>query len=137
VADNLYQDLKNALQEFKDFLHGNIPTIKPAYQALRALVPRVDDLVNGLIDVLGKVRAEIARLDVTTIPHLQDVSTFVTSSRTFLQTAKTLLPNESGAIDEVLAVTDVVSGLPSLDEVKADILSLVDAIVADLNALKA
>jgi archaellum component FlaC len=137
MADNLYQDLKKALQDFKDFLHGNINNIKPAYTALKALVPRVEDLVDGLIDVLGKVKDEIARLDVNAIPHLQDLSTFVTSTTTFLQTAKTLLPDEASAIDDVLAATDVVSGLPSLDAVKADIIQLVDAVVADLTSLKA
>jgi hypothetical protein len=136
MADNLYQDLKNALQEFKDFLHGNIGTIKPAYTALKALVPRVEDLINGLIDVLQKVKAEIDKLNVGAIPGLADLTTFVGSTTTFLTTAKTLLPDEASAIDDVLKTTDVVSGLPSLDDVKGQIDQLIDAVVADLTSLK-
>jgi hypothetical protein len=137
MAENLYQDLKDALQEFKDFLHSNIGTIKTAYQALQQLVPRVGALVDGLIDVLGKVKAEISKLNVSAIPGLQEISTFVTSTTTFLQKAKTLLPDQAGPIDNVLAAADVVGGLPSLDQVKVEILSLIDAVVADLNSLKA
>jgi hypothetical protein len=37
----------------------------------------------------------------------------------------------------VLAVVSVVSGLPTLDTVKADILSLIDHITGKLNELKA
>jgi hypothetical protein len=136
MADNLYKDLKDALQEFKDFLHGNIGTIKPAYTALKALVPRVEDLIDGLIDVLGKVKTEIGKLDVGAIPGLSELTTFVSSTTTFLNTAKTLLPDQSGAIDDVLKATDVVSGLPSLDDVKGEIDSLIDAVVADLTSLK-
>jgi hypothetical protein len=54
-----------------------------------------------------------------------------------LETAKDLLPNEAATIDDVLAVTNVVSSLPSLDAVKDELKQLIDAIVADLNALKA
>ena len=136
MADNLYKDLKDALQEFKDFLHGNIGTIKPAYNALKALVPRVEELVDGLIDVLQKVKAEIDKLDVGAIPGLSELTTFVSSTTTFLTTAKTLLPDQAGAIDEVLKATDVVSGLPSLDDVKGEIDQLIDAVVADLTSLK-
>lgn len=136
MADNLYQDLKNALQEFKDFLHGNIGTIKPAYTALKALVPRVEDLINGLIDVLQKVKAEIDKLNVGAIPGLAELTTFVGSTTTFLTTAKTLLPDEASAIDDVLKTTDVVSGLPSVADVKGEIDQLIDAVVADLTSLK-
>jgi hypothetical protein len=53
-----------------------------------------------------------------------------------LTTAKNLLPSEAGTIDDVLAVTNIVGSLPSLDAVKAEIIALIDEIVADLNQLK-
>jgi phage-related protein len=136
MADNIYQDLKKALDQFKSFLHNNMATIKTAYQALRTLVPRIEDLVNGLIDLLGKIRTEIANLDVSHIPGLSEISTFSESAKTLLETAKTLLPDQKAAIDDVLAVTDVVSGLPSVGDVKNDILGLIDTIVTDLENLK-
>ena len=38
--------------------------------------------------------------------------------------------------DDVLGVADIVTGLPSLDDVKGEILALIDAITAHLNSLK-
>jgi hypothetical protein len=49
---------------------------------------------------------------------------------------KTLLPDEADEIDSVLEVANLVTGLPSLDAVKAEILSLIDAITGHLNTLK-
>jgi len=137
MADsNLYADLKKALQDFKDFLHSNVTTIKPAIQALKSLIPQIGDLLDKLISLMGQLKTEITNLDVSNIPGLSQVSAFTTGIKTLLTTAENLLPNQKPAIDDVLKVTDVVSGLPSLDTVKADILKLIDDIVTDLNSLK-
>jgi hypothetical protein len=137
MADsNLYADLKKALQDFKDFLHSNVATIKPAIQALKSLIPQIGDLLDKLISLMGQLKTEITNLDVSNIPGLSQVSAFTTGIKTLLTTAENLLPNQKPAIDDVLKVTDVVSGLPSLDTVKADILKLIDDIVTDLNSLK-
>ena len=136
ATPNLYQELKDALQEFKTFLDTNVPVIKPAIQALKSVVPQIGDLLDKLIELMGKLKTEIQNLNVSAIPGLDKVSQFTGSVKTLLETSKNLLPNEAGAIDEVLAVTNVVTGLPSLDAVKADILGLIDAIVVHLNSLK-
>lgn len=136
MADsNLYQDLKNALNDFKTFLDTNVPTIKPAVSALKSVVPQIGDLLNKLIDLMGKLKAEIQGLNVGAIPGLDKVSQFTASAKTLLTTAEGLLPSEKPAIDDVLSAIDVVGSLPSLDTVKGDILSLIDAIVAQLNNL--
>jgi phage-related protein len=136
AATNLFQDLKKALQDFKDFLDQNVATIKPAVQALASLVPQITDLINKLIDLMNKLKTEISKLDVNAVPGLDKVSAFTTSTKTLLTTAKSLLPDEAATIDEVLSVADVVSSLPSLDQVKAEILALIDAITTHLNELK-
>ena len=41
------------------------------------------------------------------------------------------------SVDDILEVANVVAGLPSLDQVKAEILGLIDSIVIHLNSLKA
>jgi hypothetical protein len=46
-----------------------------------------------------------------------------------------LLPDESGDIEQVLGIADVVAGLPSLDQLKSQITDLITAIVADLQDL--
>jgi hypothetical protein len=137
MADtNLYDDLKKALQELKDFLEHNTATIKPAIQALAGAVPQINTLINELIDLLGKLKTEINNLNVAGIPGLAQVSQFTQAATAVLTSAKALLPDEASAIDQVLGAANVVGGLPTLDQVKAEIISLIDAIVADLNQLK-
>lgn len=135
AAQNLFDELKAALTTFKDFLHTNVGVIKPAVQALKSIVPQVGELIGKLIDLMGKLKTEINNLNPAAVPGLDKVSEFTTGITGLLTTAKNLLPSEAGAIDEVLAVTDVVSSLPSLDAVKAEIIALIDAIIADLNQL--
>jgi hypothetical protein len=138
MANNLFEDLKDVLQDFKDFLDANVSTIQPAIAALRSIIPeQIDNLLDLLIDLMNKLKTEIQNLDVSSIPGLAQASEFTTKVKAFLEAAKNLLPDESAAIDEVLGVADVVSGLPSLDDVKAEILSLIDAIIGHLNSLKA
>ncbi len=136
MAENLYQDLKDALQEFKTFLDTNVQTIKPAIQALISVIPQLGDLLTKLIDLMGKLKTEIQNLNVGNIPGLDKVSAFTNAVKVLLQTGENLLPKEKSAIDEVLGVVNVVGSLPTLDQVKQQILDLIDAVVADLNQLK-
>lgn len=136
MADtNLYQDLKNALNDFKTFLDTNVPTIKPAVQALKSIVPQIGTLLTSLISLMGKLKTEIQGINVGSIPGLSQIAAFTASAKTLLTTAEGLLPDDKPEIDQVLSAIDVVAGLPSLDTVKADILTLIDAIVAQLNNL--
>lgn len=136
-GSNLYQDLKDALQQFKDFLDTNVPVIKPAIAALATAVPQVRELLDKLIALMGQLKTEIQNLNVGAIPGLGQVAQFTEGVRTLLTTAQNLLPAQRPAIDEVLAVVSVVSGLPTLDTVKADIIALIDHITGKLNELKA
>jgi uncharacterized protein Yka (UPF0111/DUF47 family) len=136
MADNLFQELKDVLEEFKTFLDDNVPTIRPAIQAIAGLIPQVTELLDKLIDLMNKLKAEINSLDVNAIPGLDEATQFVDRIKAFLAAAKNLLPEEAGTIDDVLSVADVVGSLSGLDDVKQDILDLIDAIVAHLNSLK-
>jgi ABC-type transporter Mla subunit MlaD len=137
MADtNLYQELKDALQQLKDFLQANTGTIKPAIQALASIVPQIVTLIDQLIGLLNQVKTEINNLNVSGIPGLAQVTGFTQNVTTFLNTAKALLPGEAATIDEVLGAANVVGSLPSLDQVKQEILDLIDAVIADLNQLK-
>ena len=133
---NLYQELKDALQELKTFLEQNTATIKPAIQALAGVVPQVVTLIDQLVGLLNQVKTEIQNLNVSGIPGLSQVSQFTQTVTTFLNTAKALLPQEADTIEEVLGAASVVGSLPSLDQVKQEIITLIDAVVADLNQLK-
>ena len=135
ASSNLYQDLKNALTDFKTSLDKNVATIKPAIQALKSIVPQIGDLVTKLIDLMNKLKAEIQNLNVGGVPGLSQLAGFTAAAKSLLETAESLLPDQKGSIDDVLSVVNVVGGLPSLDTVKADILKLIDDIIADLNSL--
>lgn len=134
---NLFQDLKNVLTTFKTFLDTNVSTIKPAITALKSIVPQITELLTKLIDLMGKLKTEITNLNPGAVGGgLAKVTEFTNAAKTLLETAKNLLPNEASTIDEILGVISVVSSLPSLDAVKAEILSLIDAIIGHLNTLK-
>lgn len=135
---NLFEELKEALTKFKTFLHDNVSTIKPAVQALKAIVPQVTDLIDKLIDLLGKLGAEIDKINPGAVgAGLTKVTEFTTNVKSLLETAKGLLPNEAAKIDDVIKVAEVVSSLPSLDAVKGEIKTLINDIVDDLKQLKA
>lgn len=138
AESNLFEDLRDVLQDLKDFLDENVPVIKPALDALRTIIPdQIDDLLDKLLELMNKLKTEIQNLDVSAIPGLSEASEFMTRIKSFLEAAKNLLPDETEAIDDVLGVADVVAGLPSLDDIKTEILALMDAIIGHLNSLKA
>lgn len=136
ATPNLFDDLKKSLNDFKTFLDANTATIKPAVSALKGVGVPIDDLINQLISLLGRLETEIQALDVSHVPGLAEVSQFTTGVHGLLTAAKNLLPDASSEIDAVLGVADLVTGLPSLDQVKTEILTLIDGVVADLNSLK-
>lgn len=138
AADNLFQELKDVLQDFKDFLDDNVSTIQPAVAALKSIIPdQINDLLTKLINLINTLKTEIQNLDVAGIPGLAEASEFTNRIKAFLEAAKNLLPDSSDEINDVLSVADVVTGLPSLDDIKTEIIALLDAIIGHLNTLNA
>lgn len=138
MAADLFNDLKDVLQEFKDFLDDKVPVITPAIQALKTIIP---DQINSLLDLLSglmtKLKTEIQNLDVSAIPGLSDAAEFMERIKAFVTAAKALLPDDASDLDAVADAADVIGSLPSLDDVKDEIIALLDAISAHLNTLKA
>ncbi len=136
-ATNLFDELKTALNNFKKFLDDNFDVIKPAIQALKSIVPQITELITKLIDLLNKLKTEIDNLNPSQVgAGLAKVTEFTAATKTLLEKAKDLLPNEAGTINDVLAVVNVVGSLPSLDAVKAEIIDVINKIVEKLNQLK-
>jgi len=136
-ATNLFEELKAALTTFKEFLDENVATIKPAIQALSAIVPEINDLITQLITLMNSLKEEIEDLNPGQVGEgLTKVTEFTNATKTLLTTAKDLLTDQADEIDSVLSVVNVVSSLPSLDAVKAEIIALIVAIIANLNQLK-
>jgi phage tail tape-measure protein len=138
MADTIFDELKNALKDFKDFLDANVGTIKPAIDALKSIIPdQINDLLGKLGELMTKLKTEIQNLDVSAIPGLGEAAEFTGKIGGFVEAAKKLLPGDVDEFDAVLAAADVVTGLPSIDDVKAEIIALIDAIVGHINTLKA
>ncbi len=135
TPQSLFEDLKDALLEFKDFLDQNIGVITPAIAALKGVIPQITELLDKLIELMGKLKTEIENLDVN-IPGLTEVAEFTDKMKGFLDAMKTLLPDEADEIDSVLEIADLVTGLPSLDDIKGEITALIDAINGHLTTLK-
>ncbi|CAM3296286.1 hypothetical protein OCAE111667_02220 [Occultella aeris] len=133
---NLFEELKAVLADFKSFLDDNVATIKPAIQAIASLVPQVTELIDLLVELMNKLKTEIQNLDVGAIPGLGEVAEFTGKIPAFLDAAKKILPGETGAIESIADVASVVTGLPSVDQVKTELLDLITAITTHLNSLK-
>ncbi|WP_163541330.1 hypothetical protein [Occultella kanbiaonis] len=133
---NLFEELKAVLADFKTFLDDNVATIKPAIQAIASLVPQVTELIDLLVELMNKLKTEIQNLDVGAIPGLGEVAEFTGKIPAFLDAAKKILPGETGAIESIADVASVVTGLPSVDQVKTELLDLITAITTHLNSLK-
>ncbi len=137
MADkNIFMQLKIVLQNLKDFLDANVPTIKPAIQALASIIPQIVDMLDLLIDLLSDLKNELQNLDVSNIPGLEQLSMFTKHVVTLLNCTNDLLPNQAEKIEEIRSVASVVTSLPSLAEIKPEIIVLIDAITAHLRSLK-
>jgi len=139
-AQNLFDDLKKALNDFKTFLDSKKAVIKPAIAPLDQLTDgKVSELITTLIDLLNKLKDEVNKLDPSIVPGLQDVTSFSQSVKTLVETSKTLLtkPEQQQAIQSVLDVVGVVGGLGALTtQVKQEVIDLIQAIITDLQFLK-
>jgi hypothetical protein len=136
AADNLFQKLRRILQNYKDFLDANVPTLKPALQALSSLTPQISDAIDTLIDLMSELKAIIQNLDVGSIPGLQVLSSFTEKTKAVLLTSRCLLLEQRSEIASVICVSDILESLPHLEEIKGEIIALIEAIIAHLNSLK-
>lgn len=139
AAPNLFDELKDALTNFKTFLHDNLTIIKPVIIALQPLVPKITELIDQLIDLLGKLSVEIDKLDTSSVTDKLDTAAkFTNAVKVLLETAKPLLSDaDKPAVDQALEVVSIVNSLPSIQGVKDALKGLIDDIVTDLKLLKA
>jgi len=133
---NIFEELKNLLTEFQTFLEQNVATIRPAILAIAGVFPQIVELIDKLIELMNKLKTEINNFDLGNINGLTEATQFINMIKSFLESARTLLPDEAGTINDVLAVADVVGSLGGLTDVKTDILKAIDTIVTQLASLK-
>jgi len=136
MDENIFQELDDLLKEFRTFLDTNVPTIRDAIQKIAGMFPQITELIDKLVELMNKLKTEISNFDLSDIPGLAEATQFVTMIKSFLESARALLPDEAGTINDILSVADVVGSLEGLNDVKDSILETIDAIVAHLNSLK-
>ena len=136
AAHDLFQKLLRTLQNYKDFLDENVATLKPGFQALSTLIPQISGMIDTLIDLMSELKAIIQNLDVGPIPGLAAVSSFAEKTEAVLQTSRCLLLGQRSEIASVICTSDILESLPHLEEVREEIIALIDAIIAHLNSLK-
>lgn len=132
---NIYEEMKNALTEFKGFLDDHINEVKAAVDLLRPVLgEQINQLVTALAEVLGKIRTKIQELDVN-IQGFDQVTSFTSSVTKVLEASKNLVPDLSSEVDAVLGAAQVVSSLPSLGQIKQELLDLLQEVINHVNSL--
>ncbi len=124
MADtNIFEELKEALDEFQKFLADNISTIKPAVQALASGFPKINELIGELIELVKDLSKEIEEFDVSQVggEELTAALGFVDKVKAVAEASKTFLPDGS---DAVLGAASIVSSVPDLDTIKGEIVKV-------------
>src|SRR5215212_7162144 len=110
MADaTIYEELRNVLKDFHDFLQAKINDIKGPIKALIQAVPQVGDLIDKPIELLAKLRAEIQNIDIGPLGNIDVALGFAAKLKGFLEAAKALLPDQAADIDRAINAADVVA----------------------------
>jgi hypothetical protein len=138
MADKtIYEELRDVLKDFHDFLQAKIDDIKPPIRALAQAVSQVNDLINMPIELLAKLKTEIQEIDLGALDNIDEALAFAGKVKGFLESAKALLPDEAANIDRAINAANVVAGLPTFADVKNEIVQLIDDIAGLIGQLKA
>lgn len=136
MAVNVYDELKNALVQVNSILEQGTDIIKPAVHALAAVVPQINELLDKVLDLLGRLKVEINKLDVSAIP-VDKVLPFLDGLASLLETSRNVLPADSkDTIDTASSVINVIKTIPTPEQIKAEVVGLLDSVSGHITALK-
>lgn len=136
MAMNVYQELTTTLNEVKTMLDQGADLIRPAVKTLSGIVPQIKEALDLVIAVIGKIKAEVAKLDTSMIP-IDQVLPFINGAKSLLGTAKKLLPDNQAEINQALEVVSIVASCPTPEQIKAEAIGLLDAVSTQIGSLKA
>lgn len=137
MAVNVYDELKNALTQVKEILDQGIAVIKPAVKTLAGAVPQINELLTKLVGLLDQLKVEINKLDASAIP-VDKVLPFIDGVKTLLDKSRNILPADQGSnIDTALEVVTVIKSIPTPEQIKAEVISLLDAVKNHIASLRA
>ncbi len=136
MAVNVYEELKNALVQVNSILEQGTDIIKPAVHALAAVVPQINELLDKVLDLLGRLKIEINKLDVSAIP-VDKVLPFLDGLASLLESSRNVLPADSkDTIDTASSVINVIKTIPTPEQIKAEVVGLLDSVSGHITALK-
>ena len=137
MAVNVYDELKNALTQVKNNLDEGVAVIKPAVKTLAGAVPQINDLLAKLVGLLDQLKVEINKLDASAIP-VDKVLPFIDGVKSLLDTSRNILPADQGSnIDTALEVVTVIKSIPTPEQIKAEVIGLLDAVKNHIASLRA
>jgi hypothetical protein len=136
MEQNVYYQMRDTVIGLRDFLDDNAQNVKSGIHTVASIMPQMQHLVDSLIYLMENLRDTIKTIDAGTIPHLHELSTFGAKVNLLLNGAMQLLPNEPHTIDDAERTVRVLSDLPTLGEIKDEILGPLDGIISRLYELK-
>ena len=76
AAGHLFEKTLSVLQNDKDFLNANVPTLKPGHQAISSLIPQISRVIDRLTDLMWELNTIIRNHYIDSIPGLPYISNF-------------------------------------------------------------
>lgn len=131
MAGTIYDELRDALAEFKTFLQAQAATVGPAIKLLAAVVPQINDLIAKPIALLELLKVEIDKISNLVPAEATAALEYAQKLKGFVQALQAILPGEDGTINDVSNVADIIAGLPTLGNLKAEL----DALITDIIGL--
>lgn len=138
TPQDLFQELKDALDQFKTFLTSpEFAKVKAVITALIDLIPKIGTLIDDLVKLLGEVRKAVINLKLPAIPDLDNVLLFTKKVQTLVEATEALLPPGDETANDVIKALGFAASLPTItDSLKNDITMLIDDIVHELESLR-
>jgi methyl-accepting chemotaxis protein len=137
-VENLYEQLKDALQTFKDFLETDeFAILKAALKKLQKFVPQITQMIDKIIELLQDLKAGIEAIDLEIDDLDQTTATqLATEISDMLEAATPFLPDQSNTINSIVNTANVIASIPGLTEVRDDIIELINDIIDRMTDLK-
>jgi methyl-accepting chemotaxis protein len=119
MANNIYEQLRDALKEFKEFLEKDNGEIKGVLSQVVSNFPPLGGLIKSLLDLLDDLKAEIADL-ADNLEDIDKARSFAKTAQKVVEAGKELL-TDSPVVETVLDVVKVINDIPSLADVQTEI----------------
>lgn len=135
--ENVLEQLKTALTDLKQFLTDHQAELTQLVKTAAQLFPPIIQAIDTLIGLLNKLKDEITNLDLGQVQAgLDQVQGFVSITGTLLEAVKKFRPDLADEVAPAEDALNAVGQLPSLGQLKTDLINAINDVVNVLNQLK-